>query len=101
MIMLIVIMPKMSQQNFLSQANKKGFEEDYQGLVITAFIIVCCVHWSITVIITECTVCSKSFRINDGGKSQVEIHGQGMFHKQHVKAKKGQQTFVKSAKKIH
>ena len=45
-----------------------------------------------------CTVCSKSFRIDSGGKSQARIHGQGMFHIQHVKAQKGQGTFAKSAK---
>ena len=45
-----------------------------------------------------CTVYSKSFRIDNGGKSQIEIHGQGMFRIQHVKAQKGQRTFAKSAK---
>ena len=43
-----------------------------------------------------CTVCSKTFCIDNGGKSQVEIHGQGTFHKQQVKAQKGQGTFVRS-----
>ena len=42
------------------------------------------------------TVFSKTFRIDNGGKSQVEIHGQGTFHKQQVKAQKGQRTFVRS-----
>ena len=45
-----------------------------------------------------CTVYSKSFRIDNGRKSQAEIHGQGMFHIQHVNTQKGQQTFAKSAK---
>ena len=45
-----------------------------------------------------CTVFSKRFQIDNGGKSQVEIHGQGMFHLQHVNAQKGQRTFAKSAK---
>ena len=36
-----------------------------------------------------CTVCSKSFRIDYSGKSQVEIHGQGMLHIQHLNAHKG------------
>ena len=36
-----------------------------------------------------CTVCSKIFRIDNCVKSQVEIHGQGMFHVQHVNAQKG------------
>ena len=42
------------------------------------------------------TVCSKTFRIDNGGKSQVEIHGQGTFHKQQAKAQKGQRTFVRT-----
>ena len=43
-----------------------------------------------------CTVCSKTFHNDNGGRSQVEIHGQGTFHKQQVKAQKGQRTFVRS-----
>ena len=45
---------------------------------------------------TFCTVCSKNFRIDNSGKSEVEIHGQGTFHKQQVKTQKDQQTFVRS-----
>ena len=37
-----------------------------------------------------CTVCSNSFQIDNGERSQVAIHEQGMFHIQHVKAQKGQ-----------
>ena len=44
------------------------------------------------------TVSSKRFRTDSGGKSQVEIHGQKMFHIQHVKAQKGRRTFAKSAR---
>jgi len=43
-----------------------------------------------------CTVCSKSFRIDGGGKSQVEIHGQGTFHLKLLKSQRSQRTFVKS-----
>ena len=43
-----------------------------------------------------CTICSKTFRIDNGRKSQVEIHGQGTFHKQQVKSQKGRRTFVRS-----
>ena len=43
-----------------------------------------------------CSVCSKSFRIDGGGKSQVKIHGQGTFHLKQLKSQRSQRTFVKS-----
>ena len=42
-----------------------------------------------------CTICDRDFRIDGGGKSQVESHAKGAIHAQRLQNQKGQCTFVR------